>query len=134
MPNNQMVDHQCFLMEDLTQKKENKNGVGIVKRALQNGGRRPVRKCDLCTLAWMESDLLTTYCPKKASRTSARNSRYLSDCYPKITHDSLSSYQIPTLKQLMLLKDKHFLAQAGVHHSSHQATLTTFWLFVFIRP
>ena len=77
---------------------------------------------------WMESDLLTTYCPNEVTRTSARNSRYLSDPYPKITSDSC---------WLIYQQDKYILTQkfqVRVNHSSHQELLTTSWLFVFASP
>ena len=49
--------------------------------------------------AWMESNLLATYCLKEG--ISAKKSRYLSNTYLKITHDSLSTYWRLTLQQLV---------------------------------
>lgn len=44
--------------------KENQNGVGVVKRALYNrAGRKVTAEVELmCDSAWMESELVTTYC------------------------------------------------------------------------
>ena len=60
--------------------KEHKNGVSIAKRFIQNGVGRQLRKLDLSTsqplwdlIFWILIILI------KASRTSVRNSRYLSD-------------------------------------------------------
>lgn len=117
--------------------KGSKNGVGITKRALSNGNRRPLGKCDLCTqIGWNMTFWLLIL--TKTSRTPGRNLRYLLDPCPKITCDSLSTYQTPTLKQLMNPYRQTF-PEESKHNSLIMsnlnilwATLTSLWLFVSI--
>ena len=89
MPKTQVVDHWCFLKEEINQKgemwKENQSEVGIAKRVLI---LEPLMKCDL---RMSQPGWNLTFCPDvKSSQTSARNS-----------WQPVYSYRTLTLKQLM---------------------------------
>ena len=98
--------------------KENQNGVSIAE--MENGAWRPLRKCDLMHLsAWMESDLLTWW----------SHPEHLPE-----THESLSTYCTPTLKQLVIPKDKYFLTRISINYSSHQASFNNLVAFCLYKP
>lgn len=89
---------------------------GLSKMEL--GGHRGIGTTQVS--AWMECDLLTTYCIQHRHPRHLPETRYLSDTYRKVTHDTL------------FFKAKYFLYQRQLQFSldnfNHLVT------FVLISP
>ena len=68
--------------------KENTNGGGVAKRALWNRAEAIEKVWLIHISAWVDSDLLTPYCPDRGIQDTCQKHRVLTGPSPKASHES----------------------------------------------